>query len=219
MIEEKEMLEKAYQSILDMEEDDAAEILEQAISEKMDLKRLLEKGYSAGMTELGELFSSGDVFLPDLMIAADIMQSVSERIEECLLAEGDVQTKKGKVVFATVHGDVHDIGKGICCSMLKTNGIEVVDLGRDVPAEMIVEKAEESQADIIAMSSLLTTSMPVQQKVMELLNEQGIRDKYYVMVGGAPVTVRWSEKIGADAYTEDGTECAKAALAYLTSRA
>lgn len=215
MVDNKELLERAYQSILDMEEDDAAEVLELALESKMDLKELLEKGYSAGMTELGELFGSGEIFLPDLIIAAEIMQDVSSKIEECLLADGEVQQKKGKVVFATVHGDVHDIGKGICCSMLKTNGIEVVDLGRDVPAEEIVEKAEETHADIIAMSSLLTTSMPVQQKVMEILNEKGIRDKYYVMVGGAPVTVRWSKKIGADIYTEDGTECAKAALAYL----
>jgi trimethylamine corrinoid protein len=99
--------------------------------------------------------------------------------------------------------------------MLKTNGIEVLDLGRDVPAEVIVDKAVEFGADIIGMSALLTTTMTVQRDVVNLLNEKGIRDRFKVMVGGAPVTGRWADKIGADAYTEDATECAKQALAFL----
>lgn len=208
----EELFKKAYDAVVELDYDLSEEVLKEAIEEKINLKELISQGYSEGMAELGEQFSAGDVFLPDLMCASEIMQIATSKIEEELLKSGIQEEKKGVVVMATVHGDVHDIGKGICCSMLKTSGVEVFDLGRDVPAEVIVAKAEEVGADIIGMSSLLTTSMPVQQEVIKLLEEKNIRDKYIVMVGGAPVTKRWAEKIGADAYTEDAAECTKVAL-------
>jgi trimethylamine corrinoid protein len=208
-LDKKELFKKAYDSVVNLDYDFSEEVFNTAIAEKIDLKELIANGYSAGMEELGELFSSGEVFLPDLMVASEIMQIATTKIEKELLKTGVKEEKKGKIVMATVHGDIHDIGKGICCSMLKTSGIEVFDLGRDVPAEEIVSKAEEVNADIIGMSSLLTTSMPVQKEVISLLDEKNIRDKYKVMVGGAPVTKRWANKIGADAYTEDASECVK----------
>lgn len=217
-MDKKELFKKAYDSLINLDYELSEEVLNTAIDEKIDLKELIKNGYSAGMEELGEQFSSGDVFLPDLMVASEIMQIATAKIEEELLKSGIKEEKKGKVVMATVHGDIHDIGKGICCSMLKTSGIEVFDLGRDVPAEKIVSKAEEVGADIIGMSSLLTTSMPVQKDVINLLNEKNIRDKYIVMVGGAPVTKHWAEKIGADAYTEDASECTKVAMELLKNR-
>ena len=119
--------------------------------------------------------------------------------------------------MATVEGDVHDIGKGICCSILKTKGIEVFDLGRDVASELIVDKAEELGVKIIGLSALVTTTMGAQEAVIKILEERGIRDKYKVMIGGAPVTTRYANKIGADAYTEDAVECAEKALEFLAS--
>lgn len=208
----EELFQQVYDSVVNLDYDLSEEVLAKAIENNINLKELITNGYSEGMAELGEQFSAGDVFLPDLMCASEIMQIATTKIEQELLKSGAKEEKKGKVVMATVHGDVHDIGKGICCSMLKTSGVEVFDLGRDVPAEDIVAKAEEVGADIIGMSSLLTTSMPVQQDVINLLKEKNIRDKYIVMVGGAPVTKRWAEKIGADAYTEDAAEYTKVAL-------
>ncbi|MCD8148719.1 MAG: corrinoid protein [Clostridiales bacterium] len=214
----EEYSKNAYDAMLDMDEDLAYETLDNAIEEGIDLTALLTGGYSAGMQELGEQFSSGEVFLPDLMYASEIMQTVSAKIEEIMLG-GETQTgQKGSVVFATVEGDVHDIGKGICCSLLKSNGITVYDMGRDVPAEDIVDKAEEVGADIIALSALLVTTMTCQKQLIDILNERGIRDKYIVMVGGAPVTSRWAQKIGADRYTEDAAECASVAVELLASK-
>lgn len=212
----EELCVKAKESILEMEEDLALETLDEAISGGCDLMELLSKGYAAGMEELGQLFSDGEVFLPDLMYAADIMQQATDKIEANLPAGSDV-SNKGKMIMATVEGDVHDIGKGICCSILKTKGIEVFDLGRDVASELIVDKAEEFGVDIIGLSALVTTTMGAQQAVIKILEERGIRDKYKIMIGGAPVTTRYADKIGADAYTEDAVECAEKALEFLAS--
>lgn len=212
-----ELYEKAKTAILDFEEDDAMDLLDEAIEAGEDLSALLSKGYSVGMQALGELFSDGEVFLPELMIAAEIMQQVSDKIDQVLNGSGEVRSKVGKMLMATVEGDVHDIGKGICCSLLKSNDVEVYDIGRDVSAKEIVDKAEEYGVDIIGMSALLTTTMVQQQTVVELLKERGLRDKYKVMVGGAPVTGRWADKIEADAYTEDASECVSKAMEFLTA--
>ena len=204
----KELCDEAYQSIVDTDEDQAFQVLHNGIAGKVDLMVLLTDGYSRGMQQLGEQFSTGEVFLPDLMFAAEIMQNVSGEIEKILVKDGVKEKKKGKVLIATVEGDVHDIGKGICASLIKAKGIDVIDMGRDVAVADIVEMAEETGADIIGLSALLTTTMINQQKVIELLIKKGIRDKYKVMVGGAPVTERWAKKIGADYYTEDASEFA-----------
>ena len=146
------------------------------------------------------------------------MKVVTDRVDEELAAQGDAGTEKGKIVIGTVEGDVHDIGKGICVSMLKASGFEVYDLGREVPADTFIEKAEEVGADIIGTSALLTTTMTVQQELENKLNEKGIRDKYATMVGGSPVTKRWAEKIGATAYSEDASECCQVALDILANK-
>ena len=205
----EEFCTQAKEAMLDLDEDLAYETLDDAITAGEDLTALLTRGYSAGMEELGNQFAAKQVFLPDLMYAAEIMQTVSDRIGE-QMDQGAVQTEsKGAVVFATVEGDVHDIGKGICCSLLKANGFDVYDLGKDVSAEKIVEKAVEVQADVIGLSALLTTTMLVQKQVVELLKERGIREQFKVIVGGAPVTANWAGQIGADGYSGDATECVK----------
>jgi trimethylamine corrinoid protein len=198
------ILNEAKQSIMDCDSDKALQILENAKGLKFDLVDLLTNGYSEGIKEAGELFASGEIFLPELIFMTEIMKKVSKIVEESL--GSSAITKKGTLVIATVEGDVHDIGKGIVASLLKTSGIEVYDLGREVSVDTIIAKAEEYNADIIATSALLTTTMTVQKKLEDALNERGLRSKYKTMVGGAPVTKRWADKIGADGYSEDAAE-------------
>lgn len=198
------ILEMAKQSIIDADEDMAMEALENAEAEGVDLVELLSQGYSAGMKELGDLFGMGEIFLPELIFATEVMKAASAEIESKM----DMSEVKaaGTLVIGTVEGDVHDIGKGIVASLVKTNGIEVIDLGREVPAQNFVDAAIEHNAEFVGSSALLTTTMTVQKDIEDALAEAGIRDKVKTMVGGAPVTNRWAEKIGADAYCEDASD-------------
>jgi trimethylamine corrinoid protein len=194
------------------------EAMDKAAEAGIDSVDLLNEGFSAGINELGDQFGRGELFLPELIFATEVMKVVTNRIEEEMAASGKVVEQKGKYVMATVEGDVHDIGKGICCSLLKTAGFEVYDLGREVPADTIIEKAVEVDADIIGTSALLTTTMVVQQELEEKLKERGLRDKFITMVGGAPITQRWADKIGATAFTEDAAECCARAKELLEER-
>lgn len=211
----EELLQKAFDAIVEADEEMAAEVLDAGAAEGITAVELLQEGFSKGMNELGEQFSRGEIFLPELIFATEVMKVVTDRVDEELAANGDAGTDKGKIVIGTVEGDVHDIGKGICVSMLKASGFEVYDMGREVPADTFIEKAEEVGADIIGTSALLTTTMTVQQELEEKLKEKGLRDKYKTMVGGSPVTQRWAEKIGATAYSEDASECCSVALELL----
>ena len=198
------IMEKAKQSIVEADEDIAMEALAEAEAEGVDLGELLSDGYSAGMKELGDLFGMGEIFLPELIFATEVMKAVSAEIE----GKMDMSEVKsaGTLVIGTVEGDVHDIGKGIVASLVKTNGVEVIDLGREVPAQNFVDAAIEHNAEFVGSSALLTTTMTVQKDIEDALKEAGIRDKVKTMVGGAPVTNRWAEKIGADAYCEDASD-------------
>lgn len=203
-MEKEKLFAEAADAIIEGDEDRAMDIIAKAEAGGVDLVELLSKGFSAGMQELGDRFSSGDVFLPELIFVSGIMKNVASEVES-KLDQGSIQ-KKGVMVIGTVAGDVHDIGKGIVASLVKTNGVEVHDLGREVPAERFVEAAKEFNADFVGSSALLTTTMTEQQRIEELLKEAGIRDKVKTFVGGAPVTQRWADKIGADFYSEDASE-------------
>ncbi len=198
------IMEAAKQSIVEADEDMAMEALANAEAEGLDLVDLLSNGYSAGMKELGDLFGMGEIFLPELIFATEVMKAVSAEIEG-KMDMSDVKAA-GTLVIGTVEGDVHDIGKGIVASLVKTNGVEVIDLGREVPAQNFVDAAIEHNAEFVGSSALLTTTMTVQKDIEDALKEAGIRDKVKTMVGGAPVTNRWAEKIGADAYCEDASD-------------
>jgi trimethylamine corrinoid protein len=196
--------EKAKDSIIEADEDMAMEALEEAEAEGLDLVELLTQGYSAGMKELGDQFGMGEIFLPELIFATEVMKMVSSDIES-KMDMSDMKSN-GVLVIGTVEGDVHDIGKGIVASLVKTNGVEVHDLGREVPAQNFVDAAIEHNADFVGSSALLSTTMTVQKDIEDALKEAGIRDKVKTMVGGAPVTNRWADKIGADAYCEDASD-------------
>ena len=205
-------LDKLYQSaadsIIEADEDMAIDVVKQAeATEGVDLTDLLSNGFGAGMREVGDRFGMGEVFLPELIFASEIMKKVSTEIES-KMDSGAIQ-KKGVMVLGTVAGDVHDIGKGIVASLLKTNGVEVYDIGREVPAEDFVKKAVELKADFIGSSALLTTTMTEQKTIEDILEKEGLKDKFKTLVGGAPVTQRWADKIGADQYCEDAAVTVK----------
>ena len=174
------IMEKAKQSIVEADEDIAMEALAEAEAEGVDLVELLSNGYSAGMKELGDLFGMGEIFLPELIFATEVMKAVSAEIE----GKMDMSEVKsaGTLVIGTVEGDVHDIGKGIVASLVKTNGVEVIDLGREVPAQNFVDAAIEHNAEFVGSSALLTTTMTVQKDIEDALKEAGIRDKVKTMV-------------------------------------
>ena len=203
------IIQAAYDSIIECDEEKAMKALDDAKEQGISFVELLSEGFSAGIRELGERFAFGEVFLPELMACTEVMQKAVAIIEEEMEKSGQQTKKKGVMVIGTVEGDIHDIGKGIVASMVKTNGIEVHDLGREVPARVFVEKAEEYGADFIGSSALLTTTMTVQKEIEEILKKEGLKGKYKTMVGGAPVTQRWADKIGADAFCEVATEAVK----------
>lgn len=202
----EDYIKEAIQSIVEYDEAKAMDVMKRAIADSCDPVELLSDGFSAGIREVGDLFGKGRVFLPELMLAAEVMQKISAMVDEEVAKNGDAAEKKGTMVLATVQGDVHDIGKGIVASLIKTQGIEIIDLGRDVSVEDIIAAAEEHQADIIGTSALLTTTLGEQKKLEEVLKERGLRAKYKTILGGAPATQRWADRIGADAYAEDAAE-------------
>jgi trimethylamine corrinoid protein len=196
--------EAAKQSILRQDKDQALEIAKQLISEGHDPLDIMNNGFITGIQEVGELFGHGRVFLPELISAGETMKAVTE-LMDAAMPEKHVD-KKGTIVVATVKGDVHDIGKGIVISILRAHGLDVHDLGRDVSTDHIIEQAEKVGADIIGTSALLTTTMPKQKELEEALTSANLRSKYKTIVGGAPVTSRWAERIGANAYAADAQD-------------
>jgi len=204
---DKSLLEAAAESILRADQGKAMEIAYQVLNEGLDPLEMITDGFTVGIVKVGDLFDKGKLFLPELIQCAEVMKSATSILNDAM-SSGDEEKKqvRGKVIIATVEGDNHDIGKGIVASLLVANGLEVIDLGRDVSCMEIVEKAEEVNADVIGTSALLTTTMIQQKNLEELLKEKSIREKYITIVGGAPVTEIWAEKIGADAYAENAVE-------------
>lgn len=207
MIDEN-ILKAAKQAIVEQKKDQAIELVQKALADGIDGMELMTEGFIPGINEVGDQFGRGVLFLPELITAADVMKSVTDVINDSLPAQ-DTQKEKGKVLIATVKGDVHDIGKCIVVSLMQANGYTVFDLGRDVDTDRIVEVAIEKDVQIIGTSALLTTTMAQQKNLEAALKSAGIRDKVRTIVGGAPVTARWAARIGADAYAEDAQDGVK----------
>lgn len=189
-------------------------LVQQALDENMDPKEILNEGLLSGMMIIGAKFKNNEVFVPEVLVAARAMNAGLTVLEPKLVEVGNEPV--GKAVIGTVQGDLHDIGKNLVVMMLKGAGFEIYDLGVDVEPEKYIDKAEEVGADIICMSALLTTTMPKMQDCIDLLNEKGLRGKYIVMIGGAPVNESFCEQIGADYYTPDATSCAEVAKQVVT---
>ena len=173
---------------------------------------ILEKGLISGMNIIGGKFKNGEVFVPEVLVAARAMNHASTVLKPAL-AKAGVQPV-GKAIICTVKGDLHDIGKNLVKMMIEGNGIEVIDLGVDVPSEKVVEAVQNSDAKVLCLSALLTTTMLAQKDVIDALNTAGVRDKVKIMVGGAPVTQSYADEIGADAYTPDAASAAEVCRAY-----
>ncbi len=192
------------------------QLVQQALDEQLDPKEILNDGLLQGMMIVGTKFKNNEVFVPEVLVAARAMNAGLAVLEPKLVEVGNEPV--GKAVIGTVQGDLHDIGKNLVVMMLKGAGFEIYDLGVDVAPSAFVDKAEEVGADIICMSALLTTTMPKMQDCVETLKERNLRDKYIVMVGGAPVNDSFAKQIGADYYTPDAATAAEVAKKAVTEK-
>lgn len=199
----EELFQAMAQSIIDGEDEEAETLARQVIEQGLDPLEAINSGFVAGLDEVGKEYGCGEMFLPDLVLAAEAMKAAMAVLEPELARRGASRQILGTVVIGTVEGDIHDIGKTLVATMLSASGFKVHDLGVDVPLPTFVEKAGEVQADLIGLSALLTTTMVKQKLLIESLEESGLRPKIKVMVGGAPVTRSWADEIGADGYSED----------------
>jgi trimethylamine corrinoid protein len=197
----EELYQQMTQSIIDGDEEVSADLARKAVADGLDPLEAITKGYMPGVNTVGDSFACGQAFLPELVMAGEAMKSAIAVLEPEMKKTGAQRQILGKVVLATVEGDIHEIGKSLVGTMLTSSGFEVFDLGVDVTTEAILAKVEEVGADLIGLSALLTTTMVKQKEVIDEVTKRGLKVK--VMVGGAPVTREWVHKIEADGYSED----------------
>ncbi|MGE5741817.1 MAG: B12-binding domain-containing protein [Candidatus Aminicenantes bacterium RBG_16_66_30] len=202
---------KMSEAIVAGDRNAARALAEEAVRSGLDLLEVVEKGYVPGIQKVGELWERGEYFLPELITSAEAMKAAMAVLDPELNRQNLGSRIGGKVVIGTVEGDIHDIGKNLVASMLQAGGFEVFDLGTDVKLERFIDKAEEVGAGMICLSALLTTTMMNQRRFIALLGDKGLRDKYKVLVGGAPASRKWAEEIGADGYAENAVAAVKLA--------
>jgi corrinoid protein of di/trimethylamine methyltransferase len=198
----EEIYKKLAQAVIEGEPEDAVQLAKQALEQGADPLACINEGLMKGIQEVGELFSKGDYYLPELIIGADAMKAALDVLEPALVG-GQKREVVGNVVLGTVEGDLHEIGKTLVGTMLTANGFRVTDIGVDKKAEDFIAAIKETNADIVGASALLTTTMLQQRNLIGALKEAGVRDQVKVMVGGAPVTEKYALEIGADGYAED----------------
>jgi corrinoid protein of di/trimethylamine methyltransferase len=208
----QELFQAMAQSIIDGDSDAARDLAQQAIQQGIDPLEAINQGFVVGVNHVGSEFSCGNAFLPELVMAGEAMKAAVSTLEPEMTKRGTQRQVHGTVVLATIHGDIHEIGKTLVGTMLSASGFKVYDLGVDVPVARIVEKAREVNADIVGVSALLTTTMLRQKDVIEALDDVGLRPRVKVMVGGAPVTRQWVQEIGADGYSEDAIGAVQVAM-------
>lgn len=196
---------KLKDSIVNLDSDLAAAAAKEAVAAGMAPSEAIGEGLSKGMEIISNLFDEGKAFVPELMLAGEAFE-IAVGILTASQADGAKGVSNGKVLLHTVEGDVHDIGKNIVRTILSANNYEVIDLGRDVAVRKVVEQAQELNVDIIVGSALMSTTMPRQREIVDLLKEKGLRDKFIVLFGGAPVTQKWCDSIGADGYSDTATD-------------
>lgn len=207
---EEELLRKLSEAVISCDRETVVKAAQQAIEKGLDPVKAIEKGLSKGAIAVGDKFDRLEIFLTDLMMAADAMKAGLDILLPLIPKEK--ASRKGTVVSGTVKGDIHDIGKNILAALFSANGFDVYDLGADVVTSKFIEEAEKVGADIITLSALMSSTIGGQKDVIDYLRETGKREKFIVMVGGGPTTREWAEEIGADGYAETATEAVKTAL-------
>lgn len=207
----EELLARMAKAIVEGDKEEAEALAKEAIKEKMDLNEVIERGYVPGIQEVGDLWEKGEYFLPELITSAECMKAAMGILQPELEKARITRKSSGRVIIGTVEGDIHDIGKNLVASMLSANGFEVIDLGADVKLEQFIEKAESENADFICLSALLTTTMVGQRRVIEMLKEKNLSERFKVLVGGAPVNQKWADDIGANGYAENAMMAVKVA--------
>jgi corrinoid protein of di/trimethylamine methyltransferase len=196
----KQFMKNIVISIIDGDQDKIQESARDALKANVDPLEVVELGLSKGMAIVGESFEQGESFLPELLMAAATFNAAMEILMPEIEAQNKEIPKAGTVLIGTVKGDVHNLGKNIVSMVLETNGFSVVDIGVDVPSLNFIEEARKVKADVIALSSLMTTTMPSQKEIIEILEEKNLRNEYFVIVGGGPVSQQWADEIGADGF-------------------
>lgn len=207
-------IEKIRQAVIEGDRNAAVEQVQQALDAGLPAEKILHEGLIDAMREVGELFEEGEFFVPEMLIAARAMSAALELLKPRLVEQG--VEPLGKVVIGTVKGDLHDIGKSLVAMMLEGAGFEIVDLGTDVPPEKFIE-ALKNGANLLAMSALLTTTMPNMQTTIEAITQAGLRDQARILVGGAPVTQAFADSIGADGYAPDASAAVRKAQALINA--
>jgi len=207
----EEILAKIEKSIIEGNKEEAEALARKSIESNLNLNEVIEKGYVPGIQKVGDLWEKGEYFLPELITSAECMKAAIVVLRPELEKANIKLASSGRVVIGTVEGDIHDIGKNLVSSILSANGFEVIDLGADVKLEKFIQKAEDEKADLICLSALLTTTMVGQRKIVETLKERNMTGQFKVLVGGAPVTQKWAEDIGADGYGENALIAVKVA--------
>ena len=215
MAKEAEILQRLSEAVQAYDSGAAAEAARAAMENGISPVKSIEKGLAVGLRVIGDKFEEGELWLPHLVLGAEAMEAAVKVLEEHMPLEELEATRRGTVVIGTVEGDLHDLGLRIVASMLRANGFRVHDLGCDTSSMDFIDKAKEANADIIALSSLMTTTMPFMKDVIEALEAAGTRDQYKVLVGGGPVSKEWAKGIGADGYGRDAAEAVRVAMELL----
>jgi len=210
-LKEQEILKRLSDAVLQFDSEAAADAARASVAAKMNPVRAIEEGLAVGLRVIGDKFEAGELWLPHLILGAEAMEAAIKVLEEHMPKGALESTSRGTVVIGTVEGDIHDLGLRIVASMLRANGFKVYDLGCNARSLDLIQKAKEVDADIIAASSLMTTTMPFMRDLIEALESAGLRDRFKVLVGGGPVSKEWAKAIGADGYGKDASEAVKAA--------
>ncbi|MGV8124467.1 MAG: corrinoid protein [Candidatus Xenobiia bacterium LiM19] len=211
---QEELFQSMKKSIVEGNVEEARKLAEKSLKEGVDARDSITSGFTPGIEKVGELWEEGEYFLPELVVASDAMKAALSILEPTL-SSGRGEHMRGTIVIGTVEGDIHDIGKSLVGAIMAANGFHVIDLGVDVPVQRFVDKAKESGAQAIGLSALLTTTMINQKRVIEILEKEGIRKSVKVLVGGAPVSKEWAQRIGADDAPGDAFEAVSSLIKLL----
>ncbi|WP_378953575.1 corrinoid protein [Pelosinus sp. sgz500959] len=208
-INHNEIFQKLSDAVVQMDEDEVIILSNEIVAQEIDAYNAIDQGLSHGMEQAGKLFEEEEYFIPELLLCSDAMYAGLDVLKPHIKV--DDHGVKHKVIIGVVEGDTHDIGKNLVKIMLETSGFEIFDLGRDIPPQQFIDKAKEVNADIIALATLMTTTMDGMSEVVQLLKKENIKDQYKVIIGGGPISQSFADKIGADGYAINAADAVKLA--------